>query len=325
MAEEYGTFEILDGAGISVKITLNGDDADIFAGGSGKNGDLMLFRQDTTDPRDYEQATIFLAGGKGDAILGGNGVDGDIVLRNRDGNNVISILAGKQNIVIRDASGNNVIELGKGGNLYLGGGGQDGDVVLRSGGGITRIHLDAGYGDMWIGGNGRDGDIVLFPRGATDINDPDQATIRLNGGPGDIVLSNADCAEDFDVLESEEIEPGAVMVIDEEGKLRPCKEPYDQKVAGIVSGGNGSKPGIILDKNPSQNARLPVALNGKVYCKVDAQYSPIEIGDLLTTSPTPGHAMKADEPLKAFGAVIGKALRPLHQGTGMIPVLVALQ
>jgi hypothetical protein len=68
-----------------------------------------------------------------------------------------------------------------------------------------------------------------------------------------------------------------------------------------------------------------VALVGKVYCKVDAQYGPIEVGDLLTTSPTLGHAMKASDPLKAFGAVIGKALRPLLAGQGLIPILIALQ
>ena len=56
---------------------------------------------------------------------------------------------------------------------------------------------------------------------------------------------------------------------------------------------------------------MPVALVGKVYCKVDASYSPIEVGDLLTTSLTPGHAMKANDHVKAFGAVIGKALRRL--------------
>ncbi len=83
--------------------------------------------------------------------------------------------------------------------------------------------------------------------------------------------------------------------------------------------------GMILDRQQSRNNRGPVALVGKVYCKVDAQYSPIEVGDLLTTSQTPGHAMKAIEPAKAFGAVIGKALRPLAQGQSLIPILIALQ
>jgi len=70
---------------------------------------------------------------------------------------------------------------------------------------------------------------------------------------------------------------------------------------------------------------MPIALIGKVYCRVDAEYVPIEVGDLQTTSPTPGHAMKADDHLKAFGAVIGKALRPLRSGQGLIPILIALQ
>ena len=57
---------------------------------------------------------------------------------------------------------------------------------------------------------------------------------------------------------------------------------------------------------------------------MDAGYAAVEVGDLLTTSPTRGHAMKADDPLKSFGAVIGKALRRLEAGQELIPILVAL-
>jgi hypothetical protein len=35
--------------------------------------------------------------------------------------------------------------------------------------------------------------------------------------------------------------------------------------------------------------------------------------------------MKAADPLKAFGAVLGKALRPLHAGQALIPILITLQ
>lgn len=66
-------------------------------------------------------------------------------------------------------------------------------------------------------------------------------------------------------------------------------------------------------------------LVGKVYCKVDAGYGAVEIGDLLTTSPTPGHAMKAADASIAFGAVIGKSLARLPSGQGMIPIRIALQ
>lgn len=142
---------------------------------------------------------------------------------------------------------------------------------------------------------------------------------------GDIRLVNADCAEDFDISAVEQVEPGTVMVIDETGSLQQSQQAYDKRVAGVISGAGGYKPGIVLDKQESKDKRMPVALVGKVYCKVDAQYSPIEVGDLLTTSPTLGHAMRVDDPSKAFGAVIGKALRPLSKGTGIIPILIALQ
>src|SRR5829696_3248246 len=142
---------------------------------------------------------------------------------------------------------------------------------------------------------------------------------------GDIRLANADCAEDFDIAEAESIEPGTVMVLGEGGVLHQSQQAYDKRVAGVVSGAGGYKPALILDKQQLQSNRKPVALLGKAYCKVDAQYASIEIGDLLTTSPLPGHAMKANDPFKAFGAVIGKALRPLKEGLGLIPILIALQ
>jgi hypothetical protein len=35
--------------------------------------------------------------------------------------------------------------------------------------------------------------------------------------------------------------------------------------------------------------------------------------------------MKAADRVRAFGAVIGKALRAIQQGQGLLPILVALQ
>lgn len=60
-------------------------------------------------------------------------------------------------------------------------------------------------------------------------------------------------------------------------------------------------------------------------CKADATFAPIEVGDLLTTSSMTGYAMKAEDPQKAFGSVIGKALSPLGEGTGLVEVLITLQ
>jgi hypothetical protein len=172
------------------------------------------------------------------------------------------------------------------------------------------------------------GDINFFTEASFATGIPPMKIVNGSGNievTGDVILQGADCAEDFDVLAGGTVEPGTVMVIDQEGALRQSEKAYDKKVAGVISGAGDCRPGIILDKQQSESNRMPIALVGKVYCKVDAQYSPIEVGDLLTTSSTPGHAMKADDPLKAFGAVIGKALQPLEEGQGLIPILIALQ
>ena len=70
---------------------------------------------------------------------------------------------------------------------------------------------------------------------------------------------------------------------------------------------------------------LMVTLGAFAHCKVDADIAPINVGDLLTSSSTGGHAQKVLDPAKAVGAIIGKALGSLKKGKGKIPVLVMLQ
>jgi hypothetical protein len=58
----------------------------------------------------------------------------------------------------------------------------------------------------------------------------------------------------------------------------------------------------------------------------DAGSAAINPGDMLTTSATPGHAMKAVDRAKSYGAVIGKAMTGLALGkSGLVLVLVNLQ
>lgn len=146
---------------------------------------------------------------------------------------------------------------------------------------------------------------------------------------GDFVLvnpSSGDIAEDFDV-EGEQInlEPGTVLIINEEGKLCASTLPYDTRVAGVVSGGGELKPAVVLQRVSSSMPRSPIALLGKAFCKVDATSASIAAGDLLTTSARLGYAMKASDRSRAFGAVFAKALASLRDGFGMIPVLVSLR
>jgi hypothetical protein len=191
--------------------------------------------------------------------------------------------------------------------LDLGALGNEGDLRLRGDDGEPKIRLDGGRQLIAV------------------TNAAGETTIGLDGNTGDIRLVGADCAEDFDTDESEQFEPGSVMTIGDEGRLRPCTEAYDRRVAGVVSGAGGFHPGIVMDSRPGRFRRAPVALTGKAHCRVDAGHGPIDVGDLLTTSTTAGHAMRAADASKAFGATLGKALQPLGRGTGLIPILIALQ
>jgi hypothetical protein len=146
---------------------------------------------------------------------------------------------------------------------------------------------------------------------------------------GDVILVNpsaSDIAEDFDVEDEQtNLEPGTVLVINPEGKLCASRLPYDTRVAGVVSGAGDFRPGVVLQRVSSPTPRSPIALLGKVFCKVDASFGGITGGDLLTTSETPGYAMKASDRSRALGAIIGKALASLNSGRGLIPIMVTVR
>jgi hypothetical protein len=150
------------------------------------------------------------------------------------------------------------------------------------------------------------------------------------------ISGGADFAENFDInLETTEgekltakAEAGLVVSIDPDnpGKLKLSAQPYDRRVAGIISGAGGVKPGLMMSQAGTlADGQHPVALTGRVYCWVDAAEGAVEPGDLLTTSSTPGHAMKAIDPARAHGTIIGKAMTGLKRGKGLVLVLVTLQ
>lgn len=143
-------------------------------------------------------------------------------------------------------------------------------------------------------------------------------TLTIRGG--------ADLAEPFQMKE-DVLDKGSVVVIDEEhpGRLKRSTRAYDKRVAGIVSGANGINPGIALHQEGALDGGQNVALSGRVYVQADTSNGEIEAGDMLTSSDTPGHAMKATDRARAQGAVIGKAMSPLHDKQGTVLVLVTLQ
>ena len=142
------------------------------------------------------------------------------------------------------------------------------------------------------------------------------------------ITGGADLAEPFNITDTQ-AKPGMVMAIDPDkpGELRVATAAYDRTVAGIISGAGGVRPGLILrQENTAADGNHPVALSGRVYCWVDADVNgAVRPGDLLTTSETPGHAMRATDHARSNGAPIGKAMTKLESGRGLVLVLVSLQ
>ena len=138
-------------------------------------------------------------------------------------------------------------------------------------------------------------------------------------------ITGADLAERFPV--TEQVRPGMVMEIDPEhpGQLRIAQGAYNRRVAGVVSGAKDLPTGAILGNLPGNEDAPPIALSGRVYVWADVSNGSIQPGDLLTTSDTPGHAMKVTDHQRGHGAILGKAMTELEYGRGLVLALVALQ
>jgi len=175
------------------------------------------------------------------------------------------------------------------------------------------------------------GDIV---KGAVSQGFSGETTVFRVDGTGRVFADGgfrpfgADFAEAVQVMGStESYAPGDLLVIDASGERRLSKSqsPYSTLVAGIYS----TQPGVVASQHRASEAlpsnEVPLAVVGIVPCKVSAENGPIEVGDLLVASSTPGHAMKGTDRSKMLGAVVGKALEPLRDRKGVVQVLVTLQ
>lgn len=328
-----------------ITVRLNGEEGNVVAGGNGQGGGLMLYGSSVTgdDLHALAKANIYLEGDSAHARLGGaSGAAGKLTVNGALPFQGYAIEVGGDNgaqIKMTPMNSPNISAHldAESGSLHLRSVQSQADNTLKAANltlfdvqGTNHVELDAESGNITMRGHlANDGsksgpDLKLLDgSGSQNIHlDGRTGNISLSG---DIFLTGADCAEDFAMSALCTVEPGTVVVIDDEETLKPSSQPYDCKVAGVIAGAGTYRPAIVLNRDPLALDYKPLSLMGRAYCKVDAAYSAIEVGDLLTTSATPGYAMKASDPRRAFGAVIGKALRPLREGRGMIPILIAMQ
>jgi hypothetical protein len=276
--------------------------------GGPSNGRLELYEND---------------GGLGAVVYGdvGNGA-GAISLKKTDSSTGLNLYGGPtsgQIALYNDAGSLNVSAYSYGG--------QEGVVSVRNATGGETLYLwgrnsgDTGGGQIGLKNASGVETITLDADAAGDGRISTQV-LRITGG--------SDLSENFEINAGKEaLEPGMIVSIDPRnvGELVLSQTACDKRVAGIISGAGGVKTGMLMGQAGTKaDGKHPVALTGRVYCWVDADAGgPVEAGDLITTSNTPGHGMKVTDHIKASGAIIGKAMSSLEKGKGLVLVLVSLQ
>ena len=363
MEQFTGLVEIQDGAGHSV-ILLDGDGSKISVGRGppepddprGPTGPAARTPDDPSLP--FSVSRISIEGvtgqlnvndGAGRGVLHFNSANAQLFV-GAEGNEGAVIVRG--DVIVRDGTGREALHVnGDGAELLVGSAGNRGHLGVFGGGGGEVLRFSGADGQLIVGTEGKEGDLIVRDRDGRDVlvvdgNDAElfvgaedggnegdiivrdadgNPAIHLNGSSGDIILGNADAAEDFELAAAAEATPGAVMVLTGAGTVAPCAAAYDRKVVGVVAGAGSFRPAIVLGRRPGlDELRVPISVMGKAACQADAAYGAIEVGDLLTSSATAGTAMRVADAPRAFGAVIGKALTPLREGTGLVEMVIGL-
>jgi hypothetical protein len=121
----------------------------------------------------------------------------------------------------------------------------------------------------------------------------------------------ADLAEFYEG--DREYEPGTVLIFGGEKEVTTTNLMNDTRSAGVVT----TDPAYVMNQE-QKGIKVCIALAGRVPVKVVGR---VKKGDMLTTSATPGYAVKAMDP--KLGSIIGKALEDKDYGeAGVIQVAI---
>jgi len=198
--------------------------------------------------------------------------------------------------------------------------------------------LDGGYASFFDGKGRKRAYLGTTQVGEVQLSlynsiEKEMVTIAaLEPGGGQILLNGKqvkDYAEVLEVASREGVKPGSVMsVAGDAGRIGLSTIPYDRRVVGVISGAGGLQPGTVIGSREDGSNDLPLAVSGQVYVRVSLEGGAIEAGDLLVASSLPGVSMRAADPNRMQGAVIGKAMEafgPAHESEGLVRMMVMLR
>ncbi|MFB6208719.1 MAG: hypothetical protein ABEJ56_01120 [Candidatus Nanohaloarchaea archaeon] len=252
------------------------------------NGDLTVNNKLTVGSTECSSGEFI--DGDGDCASATGAVQGDYV--NETGDNMTGTL---------NMSGNPIADVGSG----------DIDIDPSGSGNINMRSNEIQDADILHSNNIIAGD---YSTGTSKVNGNDiyvEDNIEVGGN---VVGAGADVAEK--IRNESRLEPGTVVEISGNMSVDRTDERHDTEVAGVVS----SNPAMVMAK---ERDGVPVAMTGTARVKVSMENGEISPGDMLTTSSTPGKAMKCEEMDECEGAIIGKAMQPA-ENPSEIKMLVSM-
>lgn len=211
-----------------------------------------------------------------------------------------------------------VIDSGTTGALNIGTGENQKTITIGNTSGASSLLLKSGTGGIAVtGAVGITGALSATSLTTTTISSGGASTAGTITGTWTLTTGSTLSATYADLAEyyegDNEYEPGTVVVFGGEKEVTHSMVVNDTRVAGVVT----TNPAYIMNKEQS-GIKVCIALTGRVPCKVIGR---VKKGDLLTTSNTPGCAIKSLEP--KLGSIIGKALEDKTSGEiGVIEVAI---
>ncbi|UCD15416.1 MAG: hypothetical protein JSV34_06800, partial [Candidatus Omnitrophota bacterium] len=132
-----------------------------------------------------------------------------------------------------------------------------------------------------------------------------QFRIRASSGIFHAGSKIHDIAEFMDVLKKENVKEAEIVSLAENDKLGKSTGAYDENLIGVVSSKRTCTLHLADEESVYEDTiRLPIALAGRVYVKVNNEAGHIKVGDPITSSSLSGVGMKC---LKT-GKIIGYAM-----------------
>ncbi len=182
------------------------------------------------------------------------------------------------------------------------------DTNISALGNVTSYANTVSYGNMVASGK------VYALAGFNGTCGPDPGAVGLT------ITCNRDVAETF--ATDQRTEPGDIVVFVPEDRAHPAVRlssgAYAPALVGVVS----TNPGLVFDEgktflagdntNLITDKKTVVAMVGRVPVKYSLENGPIAVGDPLTSSSTPGTAMRAT----AAGQIIGYAMQSSDNAAG---------